>query len=178
MKFSTSTGLRIIQIVNSIIILVAIVSVGIAYLIPFGLAIFLSSDALKALVEADATIIGLFGAISVYFLTSIDQKIDKIDERLANQTSNWVKLESRKHKIMNYKRKAVWAIFSSLVCLVFSFFFSMMALGIATIDNATQTVPSLKLTFLLTVSSSVLLFIGILGILYIVLKMGIEPENM
>ena len=47
--------------------------------IPFGMFIILSTDALKSLIEGIATMLGFFGLIAVYLLTSYDNRIDKLE---------------------------------------------------------------------------------------------------
>ena len=37
-------------------------------------------DALKALIEAEATTLGFFGLIAVYWLTSMDSRIDRLEQ--------------------------------------------------------------------------------------------------
>lgn len=42
--------------------------------------VLINLDALKALVEAEATILGFFGIVAVYWLTSIDSRIDRLEQ--------------------------------------------------------------------------------------------------
>jgi len=45
-------------------------------------------EMLKALVEAEATIIGFFGLIFIYALTSLDSRLDRLEEELFSLTTN------------------------------------------------------------------------------------------
>ena len=50
--------------------------------IPFGIFLLLSTDSLKSLIEGIATMLGFFGLIAIYLLTSYDSRIDKLEEKI------------------------------------------------------------------------------------------------
>lgn len=171
------------------IISLAIASVISVWSIPFGFITVLSADALKTLIEAEATILGFFGLLVVYALTSYDNRIDKLEERIdecRNPTnrilllSDYIKIrgayEDRQRNIKKRKEKVTTAMLVSLGSLVFSFFLSITAYGILTTSgDATQT-SRIAIAFPLSFIASILLFVGILSIFVILFRMGKEPE--
>jgi hypothetical protein len=136
---------------------------------------------LKALIEAEATVLGFFGLIAVYFLTSYDSRIDRVEEKILDLKSNLrddqvsvdtikIDFESLKQKIIKRKRRTVEGILSSLAGLVMSFLLSIYVLGLVTIN------PQAVLAYQLSVPASMFLFIGIFGIFIMFYRMRKEPE--
>jgi hypothetical protein len=140
--------------------------------IPFGFFIILSVSTIQTLIEAEATILGFFGLMIVYLLTSYDNKIDKIEEKLDLADSNKVELLcNRLDKIRERKRKACNTILSALFSLIMSFFLSITAMGIL---NA-YSEPAACALVVITIAST-FLFIGISSLFVMVYRIGREPE--
>lgn len=169
----------------------ALASIFIWLSIPFGLITVLSADALKTLIEAEATILGFFGLIVVYALTSYDNRIDKLEERIEDCRQNDKLVEpallkgitlsgvyqDRQSKIKRRKQLVTSMMLVSLGSLVFSFFLFITAYGILTSSGtATQTSREM-VSFPLSLLASMLLFIGILSIFLMLFRMGKEPQN-
>jgi len=85
--------------------------IGIIFL--FGAVAVISEEMLKALIEAEATILGFFGLITVYALTSLDTRIDRIEQQffdIKKETSDLGRvrrtlLTERLSKIREERRK-------------------------------------------------------------------------
>lgn len=146
--------------------------------IPFGLFMALSIDAVKALIEANATILGFFGLIAVYLLTSYDNRIDKLEEKLLDRQIdvNRENLLSLQKKMKNRKTRATVAIMAAFISLVVSFFLSMSALGILGINPTTPTTTALQYSLISVIVSSTLLFVGVFSIFILLYRIGKEPD--
>lgn len=108
----------------------------------FGLVAVISKEMLKALIEAEATILGFFGLITVYALTSLDTRIDKLEQQLHARIFDikekfsdlgGVKktyLTERLSNIKEEKRKTVYSALYAGVLLVGSLLSSILGLGI------------------------------------------------
>jgi hypothetical protein len=146
--------------------------------IPFGFFIILSTDALKSLIEAEATILGFFGLIAVYLLSSYDNRIDKLEERKSTAAFDTSKenLSSLQEKIKARKSSASIAILVALISLVLSFFLSIVTLGLLGVNNGNPTEVALQIAIPLIVIASTLLFIGAFSIFIMIYRIGREPE--
>lgn len=146
--------------------------------IPFGFLIILSIDTMKTFIEAEATTLGFFGLIAVYLLTSYDNRIDKLEEKIQDTTDktkadNWNAL---RNKIKARKRGASIAILSALISLILSFFLSITSLGILDINPQEPTAYALTLALAVTTIASTLLFIGVFSVFVMIYRIGKEPE--
>lgn len=87
-KKNTKEDLKILKRHPIPFILVAVfglgapIFIGLDFLV--GLVISNSNGAMTALIQAEATLLGFFAVFAVYGLTSIDSKIDRIDEQIGN----------------------------------------------------------------------------------------------
>jgi len=59
--------------------LTIIIVVALIFFSSFYKFVLVNADALKAFIEAEATVIGFFGVIAAYLLTSIDSRIDRLE---------------------------------------------------------------------------------------------------
>lgn len=75
MKRIHDISLKVVSVVLSLLIIGLLAFVSSLYVL-----VLASADALKSLVEAEATIIGFFGIIAVYSLTSLDSRIDRLEQ--------------------------------------------------------------------------------------------------
>lgn len=173
---------------------IVIFSVAIALLmygfsVPFGLVTILSNDALKTLIEAEATILGFFGLVAVYALTSYDNRIDKIENRIEEYVekneskpigypnyTNEGAYHDRKDLLIQRKGRFTKSIIISLGCLFVSFFLSIYDYGILTIKDITVE-STVSTTFPLILGAFVFLFTGILSIFVMLYGMGKEPKH-
>jgi hypothetical protein len=148
------------------------------FAIPFGLFIVLSTDAVKSLIEGEATILGFFGLIAVYLLTSYDNRMDKLEEKILDSQIdvNLENLRSLKEKIKIRKRRATNAILAALISLILSFFLSIVTLGILDVNPTNPTQTALQLALALTTIASTLLFIGVFSTFLMIYRIGREPE--
>lgn len=143
----------------------------------FGLIVILSADVLKTLIEAEATILGFFGLIAVYVLTSFDNRIDRLEKVSYDLASilgtGTITVRTAVDELKKQKRKIVWGIVLDGGVLFVSFFLSIMALGIVSM-NTSQVEESAKmnLAYQITPVASMFLFIGILGIFFMLLRIG------
>lgn len=147
---------------------------------------------LKSLIEAQATIIGFYGIIVVYALTSLDNRSDKYENWLFEVTEKgkhkdvpgeYVYLKSigiikeakSKGEILGEallnieKRKKGMVIQSSFIgiILVFSLLLSILALGVSIFD----------VSFLLCFYGTALFFVGIFGIFFLLYGLSKSPEE-
>jgi hypothetical protein len=146
--------------------------------IPFGFFIILSADAMQTLIEAEATILGFFGLIAVYLLTSYDNRIDKLQEKILD-SSDKAKIESfsvAQQRLKNRKIRATIAILSALISLILSFFLSIVTLGLLSLNEGHPSQTALNIAVPLIVVASMLLFIGVFSIFLMIYRIGSEPE--
>jgi hypothetical protein len=93
----------------SIIFVLSLLISGIFFIlsIPFGIFLLLSVDSLKALIEGIATLLGFFGLVAIYLLTSYDSRIDKLDEKIQDLDENNPKMAKFKALQESIKIKKV-----------------------------------------------------------------------
>ena len=117
---------------------------------------------LKSLIEAEATIIGFFGIIATYSLASIDNRIDKLEDKKFEFSSlakkEELKVIDKRIKQMEKREslliiQVVWVGIYLIVALLLS----ILALGI----------PDNLLSFYICVLGMGMFFTGILGIFWI-----------
>jgi len=149
-----------------------------AWSIPFGFFIVLSTDAVKTLVEAEATILGFFGLIAVYLLTSYDNRIDKLEEKILD-SSDTTKIQGfsvAQRKLKDRKMRATIAVVLALISLILSFFLSIVILGLLDLNGGNPSQTALHIAVPLIVIASMFLFIGVFSIFLMIYRIGIEPE--
>lgn len=142
------------------------------------------SELLKALLSAQATILGFFGIIAVYLITAYDNKMDKIEEQIqtSDDKGNWyrtARLTRKQQKTKKRKQLAIMAIVFSLLGQFVSIILSIIALGLKSIDVSgnTESTSNLVLVFLLNSVTTGLLFMGVASIVFLLLIMRKDPEN-
>lgn len=148
----------------------------------YGLITLLAKDAiLKPLIEAEATVLGFFGIIVVYALTSLDNKADRFrqqlfdlsktgkDEEIPSEflytaSTNQIKKRFTKGQILSLslqntqrrKRRVVRLASASGLYLVVSLLISILILGIGEV----------MFSFFLSILAVSLFFSSILGIFF------------
>jgi hypothetical protein len=177
--------------ISIFVVSLSLSSVFIWLSIPFGLITVLSADALKTLIEAEATILGFFGLIVVYALTAYDNRIDKLEERIEDWQQNDKPVDlvllkgimfsdvyrDRQDKIKKRKQIVTSMMLVSLGSLVISFFLFITAYGILTSSGTTTQIAREMTSFPLSLAASMLLFVGILSIFMMLFRMGKEPKK-
>jgi len=151
---------------------------------PFGFITILSVDVLKSVIEAEATILGLFGIVVAYLLTSYDNRLDRLDQqkfdlRLKYQsvTEGIEEIEAKMTKIRTRKKDIVWAVIVGSGSLVFSFFLFIATLGIVSMDtNAIEISTKMDIAFKISPIASMFLFLGIFAMFLMLFRIGKEPE--
>jgi len=146
--------------------------------IPFGFFIILSTDAVKTLIEAEATILGFFGLIAVYLLTSYDNRIDRLEEKIEDSSdmSKTEAFSAIQRRLKDRKRRASNAILWALISLILSFFLSIVNLGLLGVNEGNPTETALQIAIPLIIVASSLLFIGAFSIFLMIYRIGREPE--
>lgn len=144
----------------------------------YGFVIILSIDAAQALVEAIATILGFFGLIAVYLLTSFDSRIDRLEEKIqdSNDDAKTQHFKTIQGKIKTRKGYATIRIITGLCCLFVSLLLSITNLGLLSVNSGNLTETGYQLAFLITITTSMLLFIGVVDILIMIYSIGNEPN--
>jgi hypothetical protein len=157
----------------------AVITAGLFVLsIPFGVFIVLSTDSVKTLIEGEATILGFFGLIAVYLLTSYDSRIDKLEEKIQDlEDQNKIKrFKDIQDNIKIRKKGSTISILTALGCLIVSFFLSLWILSILSINRSNPSVMAYQLSFVASIIASLLLFIGVFSIFVMIYKIGTEPK--
>jgi uncharacterized BrkB/YihY/UPF0761 family membrane protein len=156
--------------------------------IPFGISTVLSATATNALITAEATVLGFFGIIAVYLLTSYDSRIDKLEEQIFDAKDDKDRsetLEKRQDDIRTKKKWALLCMVPGLGCLIISLLLSIFTYGILSIVpdpiyNATQIATlqanQIKYTVWPSITSALLLFISIVAIFLMLIWIGTEPR--
>jgi hypothetical protein len=147
--------------------------------IPFGMFIILSTDAIKSLIEGIATMLGFFGLIAVYLLTSYDNRIDRLEEKIQDleDPAKVERFKQIQNKIKIRKKNNTISIIAALGSLVVSFFLSLWILSILDVNPSNPTVTALQYAFIGTIFASTLLFIGVSSIFILIYRIGKEPDE-
>jgi len=142
------------------------------YLLTFGATVFslsiLDEDAIQALIEAEATILGFFGIIFVYILKSLDDRetwcLDRWydlsetgehrDEPIGIPVTKGRIMRERYERIQKQRKDALRFAKRIIIFLIASLLFSIFWLG--TMELAFQNLTN--------VLGSAIIFVGVLGI--------------
>jgi hypothetical protein len=173
------------------LILSLILGILLVFLLTFafrnGILLVFSNVTLNALIQAEATIIGFFGIIFIYALTSYDNRRDKIEATKLDYTALNVKLLSEKKlteekakEIQNATSKGAYDLLENIrknkkalidyslisgFCLLLSLLSLILALS----------APNVSWTTLLSSVAVGLLFIGIFQIFWTIHDLGRDP---
>lgn len=167
-------NLRIV-ILSVILAIVSFFLVPLAFLFGLG-AVFSKDTMLTALIEAEATILGFFGFIAIYTLTSLDERIDRLEQQIFDiqirsmTERNQIVFENlpkRIGNISNTKKRTVHSVLYTGFLLFVSLLSSILALGI----------PADELSFYLCSFSVLLLFGSLSEILWTVYYLSKNPEE-
>ena len=79
-KIGLSDSLQAITITTSEAVFAIITIFVLSVVSVFYIWVLTNVEALKAMIEAEATILGFFGLIAVYYLTSMDSRIDRLEQ--------------------------------------------------------------------------------------------------
>ena len=162
-------------------VLAIVVSLVLLDLFVFGLVpVYEKEPMLPSLIEAEATILGFFGLIVVYVLSSLDSKIDRVEQRLHTRIREPLEkykdlggvlktiLTERLRNIEEKKRETVRSALFIGVYMIASLMLAIWALGIPLKHN--------DLSFVLSSYSLMFLFVSISGFLWILYSLGKSPE--
>jgi hypothetical protein len=135
----------------------AIAIISLEYAIPISLFTMLSSDGLKAVIEIEASLLAFFAIVAVYRISALDSKLDRLDERIddSSDKENWQrakKLEERYGMISRKRNGEVIAMMSTLFAFLISFFLSIVAFTVKTVNGDTSIIyqaNTLAVAFLL-----------------------------
>jgi len=125
--------------------------------------VLINKDSLKALIEAEATILGFFGLVVVYMLNSLDTRIDRLEQQRFDLTEkNKEEEASEKEKIRDNIRSLKKyvikraAIMGSLLAL--SLLISIWLLGIVDIVIEVQVQGIIGNIYALVGGAAILMF--------------------
>jgi hypothetical protein len=138
----------------------------------FGVVAVFSEAMLTALVEAIATILGFFGLIFVYALTSLDNRTDMLNtawfEMRKDMTPEYPQVWAKAvENVAKNKKKLVSNSLITGIFLVLSLLFAILALGF----------PNEDVVLYLTTFSVGLLFSSILQIFWTIYDLGKDPAQ-
>lgn len=140
------------------VMLIGFVVIFLASLIYGLIAVAFKEVMLKSLIEAEATIIGFFGIIATYSLTSIDNRIDKLEDKRFEffspaKREEWKVINKRIKHMKKRKSLLIGQVAFIGIYLIVALLLSILALGI----------PDNILSFLICVFSMSMFFAGIFG---------------
>lgn len=135
-----------------------------------------STQMLQSLIQAEATILGFFGIIAAYMLTSYDTRLDRLEKQRFDLEMKGIvnypkaiELEKRIEWIKHQKRRTALGMCGLSGFLVMSLVFSIVTLGTANIHS--RIVQDIGLTGL------DLFFAGIAMIILLFYQMSWEAEE-
>lgn len=152
---------------------------GIIFL--YGSVATVEVEMLKAMIEAEATILGFFALVVVYALSSLDNRIDRLELLLHILIFDREKfpdlggieqtiLTERLSKINERKRKTIYSAVYNGVLLIGSLLASILGLGFLGIPNQ-------EWAFYMCSLSAMLFFVGIGLILLMIYDLAQSPET-
>jgi hypothetical protein len=161
--------------------------VGIIFL--YGLVATIEVEMLKAMIQAEVTILGFYGLIVVYALTSLDNRMDRLEQQRFDLTKEgrktnelrevlqehvsqerYNKLSETLHNIEKTKRKTVYSALYNGALLIGSLLASILGLGFLGIPNN-------EWAFYMCSFSAMLFFFGIGLILLMVYDLAQNLET-
>jgi magnesium-transporting ATPase (P-type) len=162
-------------------VVIAIASYG------YGILNVLSVDALRATIEAEATIIGFFAIVVAYLLNSYDLRIDRFEQELFDMLIQNPQRDagpilitgSLQKAVKERKKKTVFAIVIVGVCLAISLFLLIIALAfvsLLSIGSNSSNKTLVGIAFITDALGTVLLFTGTYGIFSFLLGIARERE--
>ena len=143
-------------------------------------AMVTSDKMLQSLVQAQATILSLFGIIVAYLLTSYDSRLDRLEQQsfdieklpLEDRVIEMSSFLMRRFKeIKKCKSRTAKGCLWVGASLVFSLLLSVIAFGLRDTNNW----ENLKIE--ISILNILFFFLGIFGIFLIFNRMGKEPEE-
>jgi hypothetical protein len=153
-----------VQIVGSIIIFTLFL-LGVTYIEFFYSTLILNEKGLTALIEAETTLLGFFGLIIAYLLTSLDSKRDKLEElriELIKENPNSNQFRNNLNPYRDQKRQVIKYSIGIGALLTLALFLSIGILGVVT---ATLTIEEPLLSQLKTAGTLTVTFIALSVIL-------------
>ena len=153
----------------------------------YGYVSVLSIDALRATIEAEATIIGFFAIVVAYLLNSYDLRIDRFEQELFDMVIQNPQRDvgpalltgNLQNAVRNRKKKTVFAIIICGACLALSLFILIVALAFVALlgIGSNSSNPTLVgIAFWTDAIGTMLLFTGTFGIFSFLLSIAIERE--
>lgn len=159
-------------------------------MILYGLVASFSIDMLKAMIEAQATILGFYGLIVVYALTSFDGRIDRLenqkfelnkeirfmteeDREIWRSREKYVEISKTLINVQKIRKRTVDSTLFNGILLIGSLLTSILGLGFSGITDY----PFGELVFYLTSISVLLFFFSIALILLMIHDLAHSPKN-
>jgi hypothetical protein len=143
--------------------------------LPLVLSIYaVYSDAmLQSITQAEATILGFFGLIAAYLLTSYDARLDRLEQQrfeleTAGKQGKVDSISKRLKQIRRRKIESTTIIVMVGAVLIISLLSSITTQGIRTFNPSLATVIS--------ACSLMLMFLGTYGVFFLFLIISKEPE--
>jgi hypothetical protein len=186
-------------------IFTAIIIIILSLFSSFYILVLANTDALKAFIEAEATVLGFFGIIAVYMLTSIDSRIDRLESEkheyeaklefavtgspsdakptpssLQLWTSKVSNLEGRLDRIQNKKETLAYEASIIGTGLIVSLIADVALLGLQSmyVNALTKFSSPLKvLVSLAAATPTMLFFISTWYIFSLLRRMGKKPKS-
>jgi hypothetical protein len=159
---------------------------GIIFL--YGLVATIEAETLKAIIQAETTILGFFALVVVYALTSLDNRMDRLEEQIFKVEEKYLdfsdnpksiinagktktdKLRHRLNEVQKIKGKTVYSALYNGILLIGSLLASILGLGFLGIPNH-------EWAFYMCSLSAMLFFVGIGLILLTVYDLAQVPES-
>jgi hypothetical protein len=139
--------------------------------------IITSVGMLESLVQAQATVLGLFGIIIAYFLNAYDLRLDRLEQESFFEERNGKKIESKEieeryNEVRKHKFNVAKGFFVIGSLLVFSLLLSVIAFRLREISGW----EPLKIG--VSVADISFFFVGMFGILLILNKIGKQSKEL
>jgi len=147
---------------------------GIIFL--FGFVAIISVEMLKAMIQAEATILGFFALVAVYAMSSLDGRIDRFEQQIFKIEEKYLdfsgdpaikkigktkslKLRDRLNKVEKIKKGTIYLALYAGVLLIGSLFASMLGLGLLGVPNLEWAFYSCSFSALLFFSGTGLILL-------------------
>lgn len=167
-KFSQWVRENAKNVISAIFLILAIVGITMAAIFYGFFAVVSKENMLKSLIEAESTVLGFFAFIITYTLSSLDNRMDRIEQKLLDtkEEDKVIALNNRLSVIREKKSIVIRRVVFISACLVSSLLISILALGIADI----------MLAFNLCFLAMGIFFSGILGVFLMLYDLAKEPK--